>query len=89
MKLNREDDNEHYGLTVRVSREVRDSLWSWYSHLEELYADLEVIGHKLTNAEWRRLKGALKCIGKVDFTQLNTRLPDICNELVALSITLP
>ena len=88
-KLNKEDDNEHYGFAVRVPRDVQDTLWSWYSCLEELYADLEVIGYKLTNAEWRKLKGALKHISKVDFTQLNTRLPDICNELVALSITLP
>lgn len=69
--------------------EVRDNIWRWFSKLQDLNAELETIGHKLTNAEWRGLKGVLKKIGKVSFTEMKGRLPEICTELEQLKITLP
>lgn len=77
------------GLAARVSPEVRDNIWGWFLQLQDINEDLDTIGHKLTNAEWRGLKGALKKIGRVSFEEVKSRLPDICNELAELNITLP
>jgi hypothetical protein len=89
IRLNEEDDKEESGLAVRVPLEIRNKLWIWHRRLEDLYEDLDTLGHRLTNAEWRKLKGALKRIGKVSFKDLNNRLAEICTELLELEITLP
>src|SRR5579875_1313694 len=87
--LDKEDLNEDLGLAARVSPEVRDNIWGWFLQLQDINENLDTIGHKLTNAEWRGLKGALKKIGRVSFEEVKSRLPDICNELAELNITLP
>ena len=87
--LDKEDLNEDLGLAVRVPPEIRDGIWEWFLRLQDLNADLDTIGHKLTNAQWRGLKGALKKIGKVSFDNLKNRLPEICSDLAQLNITLP
>ena len=87
--LDRKDSNEDLGLAVKVSPEIRDSIWEWFLRLQDLNTDLDTIGHKLTNAQWRGLKGALKKIGKVSFDNLKNRLPEICSDLAQLNITLP
>ena len=88
-KLNEVDAEEDQGYAAKVFLEHRECLWGWYNHLEDLYENLDKEGHKLTNAEWRKLKGALKRIGKVSFEDLQNRFSDICAELVELEITLP
>ena len=87
--LNEEDAREDSGHAARVPEDVRTELWIWYYRLEDLDADLKNLGHRFHNSEWRKLKGALKQIGKVSFTGLAHRLPDICMELADLKITLP
>ena len=88
-KLNQVEEEEHLGHAVRVPREVRDVLWSWWNDFEDLYEALEDKGHKLTNKQWRNLKGALKKIGGVSLEGLSHRLEDICKELAGLNITFP
>ena len=87
-ELKKEDEREHYGIAVRVSLEDRDSLWKWYSRLEDLY-ESDSLARNLTNKEWRDLCGACKRIGKVSFHKLAHRFPIICKNLVDLQITLP
>ena len=77
-KLNEDDKREDQGLTARVPSDVKDNLWSWWSQVQDWYADLDTQGHDLTNAQWRELKGAFKRIGKVKFTNLDERFLDIC-----------
>ena len=88
-KLNEMDCEEEIGHAVKVPKEKRDKLWKWYNCFEDLYENLEELGHKLTQKEWRELKGALKRIGRVSFLELDNRLSEICKELVNLNITFP
>ena len=87
--LNLEDKKEALGMTAGIPLEVREQLWVWANRLEYLYSNLETEGHKLTNAEWRKLKKACKEIGRVSFEKLKDRLPDISTKLAELEITLP
>lgn len=88
-KLQEDDDDEHLGIAGRVPLDDRNILWKWFNRLDSLYSTLDTRGHELTNHEWRDLKGALKRIGKVSFKDLDSRLTEICKELVKLNITLP
>ncbi|KAG7098453.1 hypothetical protein E1B28_000403 [Marasmius oreades] len=88
-KLMVEDEREYDGLTIRVPKEVRDYLFTFHERFEDLYQNLEEKGHKLTNKQWRELKGALKKIGGISLVNLEDRLLEICKEFVALEPTLP
>ena len=82
-KLN---EKEH---AARVPEEVMDNIWKWWDRLQTLGDELDKIGPDIKVTQWRHFKGALKRIGKVSFKDLDSRLPEICNELAKLNITLP
>lgn len=88
-KLQDDDEKEFTGEDYRVPRSTRNELWGLFLGLQGLYLGLDEIGHDLTNAEWRKLKGALKRLGKFELKSINTQLPEICERLKALNITLP
>jgi hypothetical protein len=64
-------------------------LWTWFYRLEDIVIEMDIIAHGFTAKEWRLLKGACKRIRKVDFSHLSTRIPEICDTLLSLDITLP
>ena len=88
-KLNKEEKAEAIGDAVRVSERIRNELWTWWDQFQDIYMDLDTIGHRYTNKQWRELKGVLKRIGKIPFDNLDSRLAEICNELVELKPTFP
>lgn len=71
-------ENSHY-----------DSLWKWFNRLQDIVLELDKIGHKLTAKEWRLLKGACKRLKSVDFSKPVDRVPEICEALLELNITIP
>ena len=66
-----------------------DNIWKWWDRLQTLGDELDKIGPDIKVTQWRHFKGDLKRIGKVSFKDLDSRLPEICNELAKLNITLP
>ena len=80
----------HATLQDKAIEDARlDPLWKWLRRLEDIVEDIDEVGHKFTAAEWRKLKGACKRVGKVSLQDLSTRLPEISNTLLSLDITLP
>ncbi|KAE9399402.1 hypothetical protein BT96DRAFT_939477 [Gymnopus androsaceus JB14] len=65
-KLNAEAEKQKLGLPITVSPKVGIKLWDCFQRLEKLEKKLDTIGHTMTNAQWRRLSGALKKIGRLD-----------------------
>ena len=59
----RTDDDDNG--TPYFTPEVRTKLWNWWTPFQELYTEWERVGHKLTNKEFREIRGALKRIEKV------------------------
>ena len=88
-KLMEDEDQAHSGQSFLVPVDVKDNLWEWFNHLQELTENFDSIDCTLHEKEFRHLKGALKCIGKVSFKGLSSRLLEICIELDSLKITLP
>ena len=81
-ELLKEDADEEAGLPVKVPLEARNYLWTWFDPFQDLYENFEDRGHKLTNKQFRNLRGTLKKIGRVDFTNFKERIRDICKALV-------
>ncbi|KAK7452103.1 hypothetical protein VKT23_012208 [Stygiomarasmius scandens] len=73
-KLIEDDERQHLGLEVKVPREVRDKTWEVIEKFNEYYEKLDTVGHKMTNKKWRLLKKAVKAIGGVSFTDLDSNL---------------
>ncbi|KAE9386600.1 hypothetical protein BT96DRAFT_518736 [Gymnopus androsaceus JB14] len=88
-RLNAEAERSHFGLPITVPQEMGIRLWNWYQRLEKLEEKLDTIGHTFTNAQWRRLSGSLKQIGRVSFVNLADRFSEVCKELDELDIKLP
>ena len=88
-KLSAEAQKEKLGLPITVSPEIGIRIWDWFQELERLEEKFDTIGHKLTNAQWRKLSGTLKRVGRISFVNLADRFPEICKELDNLNITLP
>lgn len=59
---------------------MHDQLW-WFWNDFQLVVDSNVVKHMLTNAQWRKLRGVAKRVGKVDFKDLEIRLEIICKAL--------
>jgi hypothetical protein len=72
-----------------VEEVKNDPIWEWFNRLQVIERDIEEIGHKFTNSDWRKLKGACRRIKNVSFSNLATRLTEIREELLSLDITLP
>lgn len=66
-----------------------DPIWVWFKRLEDIVIEMDTIGHNFSNGEWRMIKGACKRLKNVDFTQVATRVSEICNTLLLLDIVLP
>ncbi|KAF9439517.1 hypothetical protein P691DRAFT_769542 [Macrolepiota fuliginosa MF-IS2] len=48
-------------LQEKLAEEVlNDPLWEWFNQLQVIERDIEEIGHKFKNGDWRKLKGACK-----------------------------
>lgn len=88
-KLKKEEARAVLGLAIRVSVELQEEMWKWVGPFLDVHDKLKEYGHELTKKEWRDLFGALKRIGKVKFDHLDSRLVEICEELVALKLTFP
>ncbi|KAK7434120.1 hypothetical protein VKT23_020344 [Stygiomarasmius scandens] len=88
-KLIEDDERQHLGLEVKVPREVRDKTWEVIEKFNEYYEKLDTVGHKMTNKKWRLLKKAVKAIGGVSFTDLDSNLHSVCNNLLGLEIMFP
>lgn len=84
-RLQVEDELEDEDKHVRVEIDTRRMLWEFWDWLQ-LAREQDEFKHELTNAQWRKMKGNLKRIGKVDLSDLENRLETICNDLVALNI---
>ena len=66
-----------------------EPIWNWYNRLAEIRDIITEEGHEFGVSAWRQLKGACKRIGKVSFENLDSRLDEICNELIAMDIQVP
>lgn len=79
-RLKVEDENKHYGLPERVDFDRRNRLWGFFKQIEEGLEN-KSIQHELTNAQWRRIRGAMKRVGKVKLDDLEENLEEICRQL--------
>ena len=70
------------------SKDLR-SQQKWFNRLQDFTLELDEVGHKLTSKEQRLLKGACKCLKKVDFSCPATRVSEICKNPLELNISIP
>ncbi|KAF7797200.1 hypothetical protein EIP86_008392, partial [Pleurotus ostreatoroseus] len=79
------------GTSVKKMAEDKrlEPIWNWYNQLAEIKDIITGEGHEFRVSAWRQLKGACKRIGKVSFENLDSRLDEICNELIVMDIQVP
>ena len=66
-----------------------EPVWKMYNRLQEIRDIMTEEGHNFGASDWRKLKGACKRIGKVSFENLDERIDEICNTLIAMDLTIP
>ena len=66
-----------------------EPVWKMYNRLQEIRDIMTEEGHNFGASDWRKLKGACKRIGKVSFDNLDERIDEICNTLVAMDLIVP
>lgn len=85
-KLNEDELRQYDELEVKVPQDIRDKVWMILEEFNRYYEDLETLGHRMTNKNWRKLRVAVKTIGAVSFTNLDDNLLTVCNNLLARDI---
>jgi len=50
---------------------------------------MEKKNHTITEKEWRLLKGTCKHLRSIDLSELETRVPEICQTLLEINIYIP
>ena len=66
-------------------------IWQWWGQFQDLYDNIDNVGHDLTNKEWRGVKGAMRRIGRISLTNYTSkeRSIEIGKELAALNLSFP
>ncbi|THU76768.1 hypothetical protein K435DRAFT_572218, partial [Dendrothele bispora CBS 962.96] len=81
-KLNEDDKRQHEGEEVRIPKDIRNKVWDLIEEFNTYYEELDHKGHSLTNKQWRvLLKKAVKAIGTVSFTDLDSNPLNVCNKI--------
>ncbi|KAJ8078195.1 hypothetical protein PM082_020694 [Marasmius tenuissimus] len=80
------------GPPMRIPVELANRVWEKYDRLQDFYHGIdktEELGHKMSNTQWRQLKGAIKMFKKVSLHDLKDRLVEICQEIDNLDVIFP
>ena len=78
------------GVPERVPQEISRKLWEWADHWDEMRDAMKGEEcHKWTNTQWRQVAGLCKRIAKIYLKNVDSKLVDICKELVEDNFTFP
>jgi hypothetical protein len=77
------------GTPARVPKKLTNRVWKVFERFQDFYEGTEELGHKMTNEDWRQLKGALRQFKMISLHQWEERLVDICEEIDELNIVFP